>query len=219
MSKVYGYIRSRTYKDEHIQQCPYYIELEGIMRQFDAVERLYFDGYKTLTENRKGLIKLLQTIEEGSIIICHTIDRIVKGNNEAIQLMEYVLDKNITINFLAGNIKQIDRESIEKTNVRELLEMLKEAKKHWHKDKSLIERLQFNVKCNMGRRPTRMSRVKLKLIQKDIIENQLPITEIMKRYNMTSATIYKYVSPTGDLRPHGEQILDVNSYLLAKDTM
>lgn len=217
MSKVYGYIRSRTYKDEHIKQCPYYIELEGIMRQLDALDRLFYDGYKTLTENRKGLIKLLQQIEKDSIIICHSIDRIVKGNNEAIELLEYVLDKNVTINFLTGSVKQIDRETIEKTSVREFLEMLKEAKKHWHKDKSLIERLQFNVKCHMGRRPTRMSRVKLRLIQKDIIENQLPITEIMKRYNMTSATIYKYVSPTGELRPHGEQILDVNSYLLDKD--
>lgn len=216
MSKVYGYIRSRTYKESNIKECPYYIEIEGILRQMGSQNRLYYDGYKTMTENRLGLVKLIKKMEPNSVLIVHSLDRLVKGYHEAIQFILLTLEKNITISFLTGDVKQIDRESANKYTMMDFMKMFEECFKSWNKDKSLMERLQFNVRCSFGRRPTRMSRVKLRAIQKDIMEYKVPITELVKKYNMTSATIYKYISPTGEIRPHGEQILAVDSYLDTK---
>ncbi|MEN3242851.1 recombinase family protein [Fructilactobacillus sanfranciscensis] len=179
----YGYARVSTTAqslDEQIEQ----LEAQGIETNNIYAEK--FTGTKT---NRPEFNELLSTIKSGDELIVTKLDRLARNTQEALKVINKLLDNDITINVL--NLGTLENSTTGKL-VTTILLAVAEMERNM-----IIERTQagkeYAKKHNKNYKEGRPKRVITKYYENiyNYLKNGHSYTETESYFNISRSTIYR----------------------------
>lgn len=170
-------------------------------------ERIYQDTVSGKKEARPELQACLKALQPGNILIVWKLDRLGRDLKHLITIIDGLRQHNIGFKVLTGHGAQIDTTTANGRLVFGLFAALAEYEREL-----IIERTHAGLKAarargRMGGRPRKMDISTLQIAMSVMSDNKAVASQIAKRLNITTATLYTYLNGDGSLKEAGKNLL------------
>ena len=171
-----------------------YLEARGIAR-----DRTYVDEVDSIAGGSPSLEKLMRVISAGDSVFVPRLGMLGFTVNEA---MRRILELT-----LLGVKVEVPGDEVRGSSM--LLSAFPMALTEMRHDVEQFRRLlgdESRCRTRPGRRRA-LSRADLELVLRGIASGQRSVTELCREFGVSRTTLYRYVSPTGDLREAGRAVM------------
>ncbi len=151
----------------------------------------------------------LKAIRPGDTLVVWRIDRIARGLRHLVGLIPELNERGIGLKILAGHGAALDTTGSNKEQVAGFFAALAEleagmaARYAPRPETAAVEAA--SVRRGSGR--MKLTPVQIRTIQLAVKNPKTNITELCALYGISRTTLYRYVTPDGELRPNGLKIL------------
>lgn len=171
-------------------------------------ERLYQDTVSGKKEARPELQACLKVLQPGNTLVVWKLDRLGRDLKHLITIVDELRQRNIGFKVLTGHGAQIDTTTANGRLVFGLFAALAEYEREL-----IIERTHAGLKAarargRMGGRPRKMDAATLRMAMAAMADPKAIASEVAKRLNITTATLYTYVNGDGTLKPAGKLLVN-----------
>jgi DNA invertase Pin-like site-specific DNA recombinase len=158
-------------------------------------------------EARPGLQACLKALQPGNTLVVWKLDRLGRDLKHLITIIDELRKQNVGFKVLTGHGAQIDTTTSNGRLVFGLFAALAEYEREL-----IIERTHAGLKAarargRMGGRPRKMDTSTLLMASAAMADPNSIASEVAKRLNITTATLYTYVNGDGTLKETGNKLL------------
>lgn len=178
-----GYVRVSTIEQNTIRQ------LDGL-----TLDKLFTDTCSGKDTNRPALTQLIEFVREGDTIYVHSMDRLARNLFDLQNLVHFFNNKKIKVQFIKENMMfSSDTDSPMANFTLAMLGAFAEFERalirERQKEGIAIARQSNSYK---GRKPVFTDEQQAEI--KQMVADRYKVTEIAKKFNVSRATIYNYLS-------------------------
>lgn len=171
-------------------------------------ERIYEDAVSGKEETRPGLQACLKALQPGNILVVWKLDRLGRDLKHLITIIDELRQRNIGFKVLTGYGAQIDTTTANGRLVFGLFAALSEYEREL-----IIERTNAGLKAarargRVGGRPRKMDIATMKIAMTAMADPNAVASDIAKKLNITTATLYTYLNGDGTAKPLGKKLLN-----------
>ena len=171
-------------------------------------ERIYKDCISGRQDARPGLVNCLKALQPGNTLIVWKLDRLGRNLKHLINVVDDLQLRNIGFKVLAGQGAQIDTSTSNGRLVFSMFGALAEFEREL-----IIERTQAGLAAarargRLGGRPRKMDASTIRVAMNLMADPKAVASEIAKRLNITTTTLYEYVNSDGSLKERGKKIVN-----------
>ncbi|MEM8821346.1 MAG: recombinase family protein [Pseudomonadota bacterium] len=172
-----------------------------------AETRIYVDHASGKRDDRPGLIACLKALQPGNTLVVWKLDRLGRDLAHLVATVRGLEENGVGFRVLAGQGAEIDTRTAGGRLVFGIFAALAEF------ERDLIrERVQAGLASAraLGRRggaPYKMTPAKLRLAQAAMGKPETSVGALCRELGVSSQTLYRHVSPEGELRPDGRKLL------------
>lgn len=198
-----GYMRvSKSDGSQHLD-----LQRDALLAAGVNEARIYQDTVSGKKEVRPGLQACLKALQPGNTLIVWKLDRLGRDLIHLITIIDGLRLQNIGFKVLTGHGAQIDTTTANGRLVFGLFAALAEYEREL-----IIERTHAGLKAarargRMGGRPRKMDVSTLQIAMSVMSDNKAVASQIAKRLNITTATLYTYLNGDGSLKEAGRNLL------------
>ena len=172
--------------------------------QLDALkqagcEEIFTDKTSGAKSDRPGLEKAMGFVREGDTLIVWKLSRFARSLKDMIAKVTSLRDRNIGFTSLTENIDLTTKEGRFQFAVfAAMAELQREI---------IVENTQAGLRAarargNYGGRKPALSSDQIQMASNLIKDKDIPVRQICETLNVSRATLYRYVSPEGQIRKH-----------------
>ena len=169
--------------------------------------RIYHDMASGKNDARPGLVQCLKALQPGNTLVVWKLDRLGRDLKSLITMIDELRQRNIGFKVLTGQGAQIDTTTPNGRLVFGIFAALAEFEREL-----IIERTKAGLQAarargRMGGRPRKMDTSSLRIAIAAMSDPKSIASEVAKKLNITTATLYSYVNGDGSLKQRGERLL------------
>ncbi len=116
-------------------------------------------------------------------------------------------ENGIGFKVLTGHGADIDTTTTNGKLVFGIFAALAEFEKDLIRERTIAGLAAARARGKKGGRKYELSKTEIKVAQSAMLNRELSVSELCKDLGIGRTTLYRYVSPNGELRPHGEKAL------------
>ena len=170
--------------------------------------RIYYDMASGKNDARPGLVECLKALQPGNTLVVWKLDRLGRDLKSLITMIDELRQKDIGFKVLTGQGAQIDTTTPNGRLVFGIFAALAEFEREL-----IIERTKAGLKAarargRMGGRPRKMDASSLRIAIAAMSDPKSIASEVAKKLNITTATLYSYVNGDGSLKQRGKSLLN-----------
>ncbi len=193
--------------------------MSGFQRQMDHLQRdallvegvkeefIYQDHASGKSDERSGLQNCLKALREGDTLIVWKLDRLGRNLHHLVNTVHDLTARNIGLKVLSGHGAAIDTTTAAGKLVFGIFAALSEFEREMIKERTLAGMASARACGRKGGRPYKMTQAKLRLAMVSIGQRETKIGPLCEELGITKQTLYRHVSPTGELRADGKKLL------------
>ena len=171
-------------------------------------DRLYHDCISSKKDSRPGLEACLKALQPENTLIVWKLDRLGRSLKELVTMIDELRQKKVGFKVLAGHGAQIDTTTPNGRLVFGLFAALAEFERELIVERTNAGLLAARARGRMGGRPRKMDAATLKIAAAAMSDPKSIASEVAKRLNITTATLYTYVNGDGSLKPVVSQLVE-----------
>ncbi|PWE20365.1 transposon DNA-invertase [Aliarcobacter skirrowii] len=171
-------------------------------------ENIYFDKISGTKEQRDGLDNCLKALREDDILVVYKLDRLGRSLKHLILTIEDLIKRKIGFKVLSGQGVNIDTTTPSGKMVFSIFAALAEFERELIVERTKAGLESARARGKVGGRKFTLSKSQIKVAQIYMRNRDLTVTELCKELNISRATLYKYVSPNGELRENANKVLN-----------
>ncbi len=167
---------------------------------------LYEDRASGMREDRPGLTSCLKALRTGDTLVVWKLDRLGRDLRHLINTVHDLTGRGIGLKVLTGHGAAIDT-----TTAAGKLVL---ASSPPGRVRARVDRGAHDCRPSLGRargrkggRPFKMTAAKLRLAMAAMGQPETKVGDLCQELGVTRQTLYRHVSPKGELRPDGEKLL------------
>jgi DNA invertase Pin-like site-specific DNA recombinase len=168
---------------------------------------LYEDQASGKREDRPGLAACLKALRPGDILVTWKLDRLGRDLRHLVNTVHDLTHRGIGLKVLTGQGAAIDTTSAAGKLVFGIFAALAEFERELISERTLAGLASARARGRKGGRPFKMTAAKLRLAMAAMRQPETKIGSLCQELGITRQTLYRHVSPTGDLRPDGAKLL------------
>jgi DNA invertase Pin-like site-specific DNA recombinase len=170
-------------------------------------ERIYHDKISGKKEERPGLQECIKALQPGNTLVVWKLDRLGRDLKHLITIVDELRQRDVGFKVLTGHGSQIDTTTSDGRLVFGLFAALAEYEREL-----IIERTHAGLKAarargRMGGRPRKMDAATIRMAMAAMSDPKAIATEVAKKLNISTASLYTYVNNDGSLKELGINIL------------
>ena len=170
--------------------------------------RIYYDMASGKNDARPGLAECLKALQPGNTLVVWKLDRLGRDLKSLITTIDELRQKNIGFKVLTGQGAQIDTTTPNGRLVFGIFAALAEFEREL-----IIERTKAGLKAarargRMGGRPRKMDASALRIAIAAMSDPKSVASDVARKLNITTATLYSYVNGDGSLKQRGKSLLN-----------
>ncbi|HHR8284175.1 TPA: recombinase family protein [Salmonella enterica subsp. enterica serovar Muenchen] len=168
---------------------------------------LYEDHASGKTEDRPGLLNCLKALREGDTLVVWKLDRLGRDLHHLINTVHNLTGRGVGLRVLTGHGAAIDTTTAAGKLVFGIFAALAEFERELISERTRAGLASARARGRKGGRPFKMTTAKLRLAMAAMGKPETRVGDLCKELGITRQTLYRHISPAGELRPDGKKLL------------
>jgi len=178
------------------------LELAGV-----DLKHVYEDQASGKREDRPGLAACLKALREGDTLTVWKLDRLGRDLRHLINTVHDLTVRGVGLKVLTGHGAAIDTSSAAGKLVFGIFAALAEFERELISERTVAGLASARARGRSGGRPFKMTPAKLRLAMASMGKPETKVVSLCEELGVTRQTLYRHVSPKGELRPDGEKLI------------
>ncbi len=174
-----------------------------------SAEQIYQDQASGKQEARPGLDACLKALRKGDILVVWKLDRLGRDLRHLVNTVQNLAERGIGFRVLTGQGADINTITASGKLVFGIFATLAEFERDLISERTKAGLASARARGRKGGRTFALSKAQVRLAQTAMRKRDTRVSELCKELGITRATLYRYVSPEGQLRDYGKQVLRI----------
>ena len=185
----------------------FYLQRDALLAAGVEPERLYEDHASGKRDDRPGLEACLKALRKGDTLVTWKLDRLGRDLRHLVNLVHDLTGRGIGLKVLAGQGANLDTTTANGRLVFGIFAALAEFERELIIERTHAGLASARARGRNGGRPFKMTAAKLRLAQAAMSQPGTKVAELCTELGVTRQTLYRHVTPKGELRPDGLNLL------------
>ena len=168
---------------------------------------LYSDTASGKLDDRPGLEACLKALRDGDTLVVWKLDRLGRNLRHLVNVVHDLTLRNIGLRVLTGQGASIDTTTPSGKLIFGIFASLAEFERDLISERTRAGLASARARGRKGGRKPKMTAAKVRLAAAAMGKPETKIADLCHELGISSQTLYRYVSPTGGLRPDGRRTL------------
>lgn len=170
-------------------------------------EQVYEDKASGKKDDRPELANCLKALRDGDTLIVWKLDRLGRDLRHLVNIVHDLTDRGVGLKVLTGQGAAIDTTTASGKLVFGIFAALAEFERELISERTKAGLASARARGRKGGRPYKMTPAKVRLAAASMGQHGTNVGELCKELGVTRQTLYRHVSPTGELREAGSKLL------------
>ena len=184
------------------------LQIDALINSGVKEENIYSDKISGSKDERPGLENCLKALREEDILVVYKLDRLGRNLKHLIQTVEDLTKRKIGFKVLSGQGVNIDTTTPAGKMIFSIFGALAEFERELIRERTIAGIQAARARGRMGGRKFNLTKAQVRLAEASMKNRDTSVTELCKELKITRATLYKYISPTGELRDYAKRVLE-----------
>ena len=184
------------------------LQIDALTNSGVKEENIYSDKISGSIDDRIGLENCLKALRENDILVVYKLDRLGRNLKHLIQTVEDLTKRKIGFKVLSGQGVNIDTTTPAGKMIFSIFGALAEFERELIRERTIADITAARARGRMGGRKFNLTKAQVRLAEASMKNRDTSVTELCKELKITRATLYKYISPTGELRDYAKRVLE-----------
>ncbi|ASJ82636.1 Resolvase [Klebsiella pneumoniae] len=176
-----------------------------------SLAHLYEDLASGRRDDRPGLAACLKALREGDTLIVWKLDRLGRDLRHLINTVHDLTARSVGLKVLTGHGAAVDTTTAAGKLVFGIFAALAEFERELISERTVAGLISARARGRKGGRPFKMTAAKLRLAMASMGQPETKVGDLCEELGITRQTLYRHVSPKGELRPDGVKLLSLGS--------
>ena len=168
---------------------------------------LYEDQASGKKDDRPHLTACLKALRHGDTLLVWKLDRLGRDLRHLVNTVHDLTDRGIGLKVLTGEGAAIDTTTASGKLVFGIFAALAEFERALISERTIAGLAAARARGRTGGRPFKMTPAKIRLAMAAMGQKETRVGALCKELGITRQTLYRHVSPAGELRPDGAKLL------------
>ncbi|MEH0059946.1 recombinase family protein [Auritidibacter ignavus] len=173
-------------------------------------EQIYEDQASGKQDDRPQLAACLKALRSGDTLIVWKLDRLGRDLRHLVNVVHDLTDRGVGLKVLTGQGAAIDTTTASGKLVFGIFAALAEFERELVSERTKAGLASARARGRKGGRPYKMTPAKVRLAAASMGQPGTKVGELCKELGVTRQTLYRHVSPTGELRLDGKKLLGID---------
>lgn len=174
-------------------------------------EQIYEDQASGKQDDRPQLAACLKALRSGDTLIVWKLDRLGRDLRHLVNVVHDLTDRGVGLKVLTGQGAAIDTTTASGKLVFGIFAALAEFERELISERTKAGLASARARGRRGGRPYKMTPAKIRLAMASMGQPGTNVGELCKELGVTRQTLYRHVSPTGELRLDGKKVLGIGA--------
>lgn len=185
------------------------IQTDALLEAGILPENIYYDRASGKKEERVGLENCLKSLRAGDTLVVWKLDRLGRNLKHLINIVQDLVTRKIGLKVLTGQGANIDTTTANGKLIFGIFAALAEFERELISERTKAGLASARARGRKGGRKFQLTKAKVRLAQIAMKNKETPISEICQELGgITKQTLYRYISPDGELRDYGKKVLE-----------
>ncbi len=184
------------------------LQVDALVNAGVKEENIYSDKISGSKDERPGLENCLKALREEDILVVYKLDRLGRNLKHLIQTVEDLTKRKIGFKVLSGQGVNIDTTTPAGKMIFSIFGALAEFERELIRERTIAGITAARARGRMGGRKFNLTKAQVRLAEASMKNRDTSVTELCKELKITRATLYKYISPNGELRDYAKRVLE-----------
>ena len=184
------------------------LQIDALTNSGVKEENIYSDKISGSKDERPGLENCLKALREEDILVVYKLDRLGRNLKHLIQTVEDLTKRKIGFKVLSGQGVNIDTTTPAGKMIFSIFGALAEFERELIRERTIAGIQAARARGRMGGRKFNLTKAQVRLAEASMKNRDTSVTELCKELKITRATLYKYISPNGELRDYAKRVLE-----------
>ncbi len=171
-------------------------------------DRIYQDLASGSQDDRPGLDAALKALREGDTLVVWKLDRLGRNLRHLVNTVHDLTSRGIGFKVVTGQGASIDTTTPAGKLVFGIFAALAEFERELISERTKAGLTSARARGRVGGAPYKMTTAKLRLAMAAMGKPETTVTDLCQELGVTRQTLYRHVSPGGDLREDGKKLLE-----------
>lgn len=170
--------------------------------------QLYEDRASGKKDDRPQLIACLKALRSGDTLIVWKLDRLGRDLRHLVNIVHDLTERGVGLKVLTGQGAAIDTTTASGKLVFGIFAALAEFERELISERTKAGLASARARGRKGGRPFKMTPAKVRLAMASMGQPGTNVGDLCVEIGVTRQTLYRHVSPTGELRTDGAKLLE-----------
>ncbi len=186
------------------------LQFDALVAAAVAAENIYEDMASGRKDDRPGLVSCLKALREGDTLVVWKLDRLGRNLRHLINTVHDLTARGVGLKVLSGHGAAIDTTTAAGKLVFGIFAALAEFERELISERTVAGLASARARGRKGGRPFKMTTTKLRLAMAAMGQPETRVGDLCLELGITRQTLYRHLSPKGELRPDGRKLLPLN---------
>jgi DNA invertase Pin-like site-specific DNA recombinase len=169
---------------------------------------LYSDTASGKLDDRPGLVSCLKALREGDTLLVWKLDRLGRDLRHLVNVVHDLTARGIGLRVLTGQGAAIDTTTPAGKLVFGIFASLAEFERDLISERTRAGLESARARGHKGGRKPKMTPEKIRLAMAAMEKAETNVADLCRELGISSQTLYRHISPTGELRGDGKKIIE-----------
>lgn len=187
------------------------LQMDALTKAGVGHNHIYTDLASGKINERKGLESCLKALREGDTLVVWKLDRLGRSLKHLVNVVHNLSEKNIGFKVLSGQGADIDTTTATGKLVFGIFASLAEFERELIRERTIAGLKASRIRGTKGGRKFQLTKNQVRFAQRTMQDKETNVSDLCRELGISKQTLYRYVSPSGELRDYGKQVLGIKS--------
>jgi len=183
------------------------LQRDALLAAGVSERHLYHDAASGKQDDRPGLAACLQALREGDTLVVWKLDRLGRNLRHLVNTVHDLTNRGIGLKVLTGQGAAIDTTTPAGKLVFGIFASLAEFERGLISERTRAGLASARARGRKGGRKPKMTPAKLRLAMAAMGKPETNVGSLCAELGVTRSTLYRHVSPTGEVRGNATRLL------------
>ncbi|MCP3463057.1 recombinase family protein [Bradyrhizobium sp. CCGUVB23] len=187
------------------------LQRDALLAAGIKANHLYEDLASGRRDDRPGLAACMKAVREGDILVVWKLDRLGRDLRHLVNTVHDLVERGVGFKVLTGHGSSIDTTTAGGKLVFGIFAALAEFERELISERTRAGLASARARGRRGGRKFKMTPAKVRLAQVGMANRDTKVDQLCGELGITRQTLYRFVSPEGELRNDAKRLLGIGS--------
>lgn len=187
------------------------LQMDELISTGVGKKHIYEDHASGQKDDRPGLESCLKALRKGDTLVVWKLDRLGRNLTHLVNMIDDLNNRGVALKVLRGHGASIDTTTASGKLVFGIFAALAEFERELISERTKAGLAAARARGRRGGRRHSMTAAKVHLAAAAMGKEDTVVGDLCRELGITRQTLYRYVSPAGELRDDGKKLLKASS--------